>query len=112
MLESPIVRPDAKTFELAQVPFGPFKDGMLSASMTLSDYVLSGKLGFRSGRSDGKGDFYVFKTPLTSGWHDEHGMRAVSNAGLRKRLIDEWPFENRPLGLTPDAITDSGYIHF
>ena len=112
LLESPIVRQDAKSFELAQVPFGPFKDGMLFASMTLSEYVLSGELGFRSGRSDGKGDFYVFKTPLTLGWHDEHGMPAVSNAGLRKHLIDEWPFENRLLGLTPDAITDSGLHTF
>ena len=80
--------------------------------MTLSDYVLSGKLGFRSGRSDGKGDFYVFKTPLTSGWHDEHGMRAVSNAGLRKHLIDEWPFETDRSVSRRTPLPIRVYIHF
>ncbi len=107
LLESPIVRPDTSTFEFSQLPFGPFKDGLLAASMTLSDYVLSGRVAFRSGRSDRVGDLYLFKTPLTPGWHDEDGKPMMSNSDLRERLLAECPFEDKQLAHQVDSMSDS-----
>ncbi len=108
LLDSPLVTPDATSFEVLRVPFGRFgNDGTLASDMTLSDKVLSGRLIYAPRDPADKGRIHVNRRPLDTHWNWLNYEGEVSNQELTKRLHADWPANGSPFGYEMAGPSDS-----
>lgn len=110
LLDSPLVTPDATSFEVLRVPFGRFgNDGTLDSSMTLSDNVLSGRLIYAPHDPTEKGRIHVNvnRRPIDTHWNWLNYEGEVSNQELAKRLHADWPANGSPFSYGMAATSDS-----
>ena len=106
LLESPLVRPDAESFEVLRTPFGRLGDGgTLAADMTWSN-GLSGRIIYAPYDRSDKGRIHVNKHASEPHWNWLNYAGRVSNEELVNRLKADWPAGN---DLTNDLADKEGY---
>ena len=92
LLESPIIPPDAESFEVLRVPFGRFGDGgTLAADMTWSSNALSGRLIYAPRDKNDRGRIHVTRRPIDTGWRWLNYDGTLPNEELASRLRADWP---------------------
>ncbi|NCU37765.1 hypothetical protein EOL96_01735 [Candidatus Saccharibacteria bacterium] len=85
-LESHRITPNSYTQDSTRIPFGPFADGTLSASVTVDEGFLSGVVSYIPHPDSAKRSFTFRRNIEDRYWLTPSRKFALTNTGLARRL--------------------------